>query len=70
MDATLQLRTPMAAPLNELEPRQLDVLQLALNCQNVLTLLERSKYSDLDTAKILAELLSRGYLQVSGRSAK
>jgi pSer/pThr/pTyr-binding forkhead associated (FHA) protein len=69
LDATLQLRTPMAAPLNELEPRQLDVLQLALNCPNVAVLLERSKHSDLDTARILAELLSRGYLQVSGRSA-
>jgi pSer/pThr/pTyr-binding forkhead associated (FHA) protein len=69
LDATLQLCTPMAAPLNELEPRQLDVLQLALNCPNVATLLERSKHSDLDTARILAELLSRGYLQVSGRSA-
>jgi hypothetical protein len=67
-DASLQLRTPMAAPLNELEPRQLDVLQLALNCPNVLTLFERSKHSDLDTARILVELLSRGYLQVSGRS--
>ena len=69
VDATLQLRTPMAAPLNELEPRQLDVLQLALNCPNVATLLERSKYSDLDTTRILVELLSRGYIQVSGRSA-
>jgi len=68
VDATLQLRTPMAAPLNELEPKQLDVLQLALNCPNVLTLFERSKYSDLDTARILVELLGRGYLQVSGRS--
>lgn len=69
LDATLQLRAPMAAPLNELEPKQLDVLQLALNCANVLTLFERSKYSDLDTARILVELLGRGYLQVSGRSA-
>lgn len=68
LDATLQLRTPMAAPLNELEPKQLEVLQLSLNCPNVLSLLERSKHSDLDTARILAELLARGYLQVSGRS--
>ncbi len=65
LDASLQLKTPMAAPLNELEPRQLDVLQMALNCPNVLTLFERSKYSDLDTARILAELLQRGYLQAS-----
>lgn len=67
MDASLQLKTPMAAPLNELEPRQLDVLQMALNCPNVTTLFERSKYSDLDTARILAELLQRGYLQTVGK---
>jgi hypothetical protein len=63
-DAALQLKTPMAAPLNELEPRQLDVLQMALNSANVMTLFERSRYSDLDTGRILAELLGRGYLQV------
>lgn len=68
LDATLQLRTPMAAPLNELEPKQLEVLQLSLNCPNVVSLLERSKLSELDTARILVELLARGYLQVSGRS--
>lgn len=63
LDASLQLKTPMAAPLNELEPRQLDVLQMALNSPNVMTLFERSKYTDLDTARILVELLTRGYLQ-------
>jgi hypothetical protein len=67
LDAALQLKTPMAAPLNELEPRQLDVLQMALNSPNVTALFERSKYSDLDTARILAELLARGYLQSSGK---
>jgi hypothetical protein len=67
LEASLQLKTPMAAPLNELEPRQLDVLQLALNSPNVTSLFERSKYSDLDTARILAELLARGYLQTSGK---
>jgi hypothetical protein len=65
LDVALQLKTPMAAPLNELEPRQLDVLQLALNSPNVMTLFERSKYSDLDTGRILTELLSRGYLQTA-----
>jgi pSer/pThr/pTyr-binding forkhead associated (FHA) protein len=66
-EASLQLKTPMAAPLNELEPRQLDVLQMALNSPNVKALFERSKYSDLDTARILAELLARGYLQASAK---
>lgn len=67
MESSLQLKTPMAAPLNELEPRQLDVLQMALNSPNVSALFERSKYSDLDTARILVELLGRGYLQASGK---
>lgn len=67
LESSLQLKTPMAAPLNELEPRQLDVLQMALNSPNVSTLFERSKYSDLDTARILVELLTRGYLQASGK---
>lgn len=67
LEASLQLKTPMAAPLNELEPRQLDVLQMALNSPSVTALFERSKYSDLDTARILVELLARGYLQSTAK---
>ncbi len=68
MDQRLALRLPLVAPLHELEPSHLEVLQLALNCANLESVLDRSASSDLDTGRILASLLSRGYLQVAPNS--
>lgn len=63
MDARLTLRSPLEAPLHELEPAQLDILQLALNSPNLQALLDRSQVTDLDAALITMSLLERGYLQ-------
>ncbi|MBN1607070.1 MAG: DUF4388 domain-containing protein [Polyangiaceae bacterium] len=63
MNARLTLRTPLEAPLHELEPAHLDVLQLAINSSSFEALLDRSPVSDLETAQIVGSLLTRRYLE-------
>ena len=63
LDQRLTLKTPLVAPLHELEPSHLDVLQLALNTPSIDGLLDRSPVSDLETAQIVLDLMKRGYLQ-------
>jgi len=63
LDSRLALKTPLLAPLHELDSRHLEILQTALNCANVQALLERSNESDVDTARIVVELMNGGYLQ-------
>lgn len=62
LESRLVLKTPLLAPLHELDPQRLEVLQLALNCTSVQSLLERSAQSDLDTARIVLSLIESGYL--------
>jgi len=64
LTARLVLRTPLEAPLHQLEPKHLDILQIALNSPSVEVLFDRAPTLDLDTAKILQSLMKRGYLQV------
>jgi hypothetical protein len=59
----LTLRTPLEAPLHELEPAHLDVLQLAINAPSFEALLDRSPVGDLETAQIVSSLLARRYLE-------
>lgn len=60
--ARLSLKTPLEAPLHELEPDHLDVLQLALNSPSFSVLLDRTKKTDYETAQIVKSLIARGYL--------
>ncbi len=64
MSSRLALRAPLEAPLHELEPSHLDLLQLALNAPSLEILMDRSSLSDLDTAKVILSLMGRGYLEV------
>jgi hypothetical protein len=65
--AQLTLKSPLEAPLQELEPAHLKVLQTALNSPNYGALLDRSPESDLGTARIVLDLIKSGYLKVEGR---
>lgn len=65
LDQRLTLKTPLVAPLHELEPRLLDVLQLALNTPSFDALLDRSSLSDLQTAEAVLELIKKGYLHTA-----
>jgi len=62
LEHRLQLRTPLEAPLHELEPAHLDVLQLALNSSSIAALFDRTSVTDLETAETLKSLIKRGYL--------
>jgi pSer/pThr/pTyr-binding forkhead associated (FHA) protein len=66
MNSRIILRTPLEAPLHELEPAHLDVLQQSLNSPNLEAVFARSKNTDLDTARILLSLIERGYLTAVG----
>ena len=62
LEHRLILRTPLEAPLHELDPTDLDVLQLALNSQSIAALFDRTPVTDLKTAQIIKSLIKRGYL--------
>jgi pSer/pThr/pTyr-binding forkhead associated (FHA) protein len=62
LEQRLILRTPLEAPLHELEPTHLDVLQLALNSPSIAALFDRTNATDLQTAEIIKNLIQRGYL--------
>jgi hypothetical protein len=66
MNSRIILRTPLEAPLHELEPAHLDILQQSLNSPNLATVFERSKATDLEIATILLDLIKRGYLTSVG----
>ncbi len=65
MRSRLILRTPLEAPLHELEEKHMDVLQVALASPNLEVLFERSRYSPIETAEMLQALLQRGYLTIA-----
>jgi FHA domain/Domain of unknown function (DUF4388) len=62
LEGRLMLRTPLEAPLHELEPTHLDVLQMALNSPSIAALFDRTSVTDLETAEIIKNLIQRGYL--------
>lgn len=61
--ARLILRAPLEAPLHELEPMHLEVLQTALNSANLGALMDRTETTDLETARIVLDLIKRGYIK-------
>ena len=56
---------PLAAPLHDLTPEHLDVLQLALRYTHLGTVLDRSGLTDRDTCGALLHLLKNDYLRVT-----
>ena len=64
-DAQLCLEHPIAAPLRELEPAALDLIQAAHNGATVQALLDADAGSDLEAAQALATLLQGGFLRVA-----
>lgn len=60
--AALRLPTPLTAPLRDLSPDELDVVQACLNAGTFGAALDASADSDLVTARRVLALLERGYL--------
>jgi len=63
MTASLELENPIAAPLSDLEPDQLDLLQLVHNFESHQDVLDQSELSDLDASQQLRYLLRKGYVR-------
>ncbi len=61
--ATLMLASPMNAPMRELTPDQLDVLQLVYNFGSLGGVLDHSDKDDAQAAELLVELLRRDYVR-------
>lgn len=60
----LGLRSPLEAPLHDLEQSQLEVLQAAINAPHFAAALDRSPKTDMETVRDVLDLIQRGYLQV------
>ncbi len=64
-DASLGLTAPLTAPLKDLKPEQLEILQLAINVGNVQAIMDQSSFTDLKTCEALHALVKGGYLTAS-----
>ncbi len=63
LNSPIELESPIAAPLRDLKPDQLDVLQLAHNFGTFQEALNGSDLSDLEIATHLLFLLKKGYVR-------
>lgn len=61
--SSLVLAKPLLPPLTDLDPEDLQILQLAHNSGNVEDILDKSAETDLQAAKRLLSLLDGGYLR-------
>ena len=61
-EARLVLPTPLEPPLRDLNPAELDLLQLVLNSPSLEVAMDHAASTDLDTATRVETLLRRGYL--------
>jgi pSer/pThr/pTyr-binding forkhead associated (FHA) protein len=64
-DQTLTISVPLEAPLRELNPDELDVLQLALNWGTTQGILDHALQDDLTAGTMIVSLLERGYLRIA-----
>jgi hypothetical protein len=60
--ARLALASPLEAPLRDLTPEQLDLIQLIHNASVFQAVLDKSDLSDLETSTQLIELMNKGYV--------
>jgi hypothetical protein len=64
LDARVSLVHPLEAPLRDLSPLELDVLQLASTSEHLATVLNKSPATDLETAEVMLKLMKESYLHV------
>ena len=62
-DGRLVLKLPLTAHLRELEDGELDLLEAALNAENLQAFLDAAPGPDLESAQALLSLVQRGYLK-------
>jgi hypothetical protein len=62
-DATLTLAVPMNAPLRDLKPEELDVLQLVINWGTLQGILDHALQDDLTCSQAVLSLVQRDYIR-------
>jgi pSer/pThr/pTyr-binding forkhead associated (FHA) protein len=62
-DGRLVLKLPLTAHLRELEDAELDLLEAALNAENLQAFLDAAPGPDLESAQALLSFVQRGYLK-------
>lgn len=65
LDQTLMIAVPMQVPLRDLNPDELDVLQLILNWGTLQGVFDNASQDDVTLATIAASLLERGYVRAA-----
>lgn len=63
LDQTLMIAVPLQVPLRDLNPDELDVLQLILNWGTLHGVFDNNPQDDVTLATIAASLLERGYVR-------
>lgn len=63
LDQTLMIAVPLQVPLRDLNPDELDVLQLILNWGTLQGVFDNNPQDDVALATIAASLLERGYVR-------
>jgi pSer/pThr/pTyr-binding forkhead associated (FHA) protein len=64
LNAPIRLAQPLTAPLKELTPELMDVLQLVHNYGTLIGVLDHSDQDDVLTAEAVLQLIKRDYVQV------
>jgi len=64
-DQTLTLSVPMQAQLRDLQPEELDVLQLVINWGTLQGAYDNAVQDDVVIATTVASLLERGYVRAA-----
>ena len=64
LTSRLHLDIPLNPPLRDLQPAELDIIQLVHNFGYFEQVLNRSPSSDLETAQVVLKLIDGGYLRV------
>ncbi len=62
--ARITVPQPLNPPLKDLNEKELSLFQLAWNTGRVSTLLDRSRFTDLETWELLLKLMQRQYVRV------
>jgi pSer/pThr/pTyr-binding forkhead associated (FHA) protein len=63
LNRSLTLNVPITPPLRDLNPEQLDILQLIINYGQIKAVMDKSPLTDIEVAKAIAFMLSKGYIR-------
>jgi len=64
-DATLTIAVPMTAPLRDLGPDELDLVQLVLNWGTLQGVMDHSEKEDVQVAETIVSLMHRDYVRLA-----